>query len=154
MIKAVINVDAPPKHVFNVLSDFSRYKEWIPGCESCTVTGQQGNTTDVDLAISSMKRIELSLRFEAVPTKALAFRMTRGKDMKAYSGTYRLMDAADGKGTVVVAELEIDAGFMVPKFMVDRISRKMIDDTGAALRQHIAGMSIPTAIVHEAAQKP
>ena len=55
------------------------------------------------------------------------------------------MTAADGKGTVVIAELDIDAGFMVPKFMVDKISRKMIDDTGTALGKHIATMHAPAA---------
>ena len=78
------------------------------------------------------------------------FRMTKGKDVKAYSGTYRLMDATDGKGTVLIAELEIDAGMMVPKFMVDRISKKMIDDTGNALRKHIEGVRIPTAVAQAA----
>ncbi|MBI3895857.1 MAG: SRPBCC family protein [Acidobacteria bacterium] len=153
MIKAVINVDSPPPHVFNVLTDFSRYKEWIPGCQQCTVTSRSGNVTDADIIISSMKRIELALRFEAIPPNVLNFRMTRGKDIKAYSGTYRLMNAADGNGTVVIAELEIDAGFMVPKFMVDKISRKMMDDTGSALRKHIATLTIPTAIARASAQK-
>jgi hypothetical protein len=47
------------------------------------------------------------------------------------------MDAADGKGTVVIAEMEIDAGAMVPKFMVDRIAKKSIDDTGNALKEYV-----------------
>jgi hypothetical protein len=55
------------------------------------------------------------------------------------------MDATDGKSTVLIAELEIDVGIMVPKFMVDRISKKMMDDTGSALRKHMATVTIPTA---------
>jgi carbon monoxide dehydrogenase subunit G len=144
MIKAVINVaDAPPEHVFNVLSDYPRYKEWVPGCEKCNVTSRSGAATDADIVVSGMKRIEMALRFEAQPPHVLSFRMTRGKDMKSYAGTYRLMASADGTGTVVIAELDIDAGFMVPKFMVDKISRKMIDDTGIALRKHIVTLKIP-----------
>jgi carbon monoxide dehydrogenase subunit G len=138
MIKAVINVDAPASHVFNILTDFPRYKEWIPGCEQCVVTAQDGTTTDANIVVNGMKRIELGLRFIAEPPQVLSFKMLKGKDIKSYSGTYRLMDAVDGKGTVVIAELEIDAGFMVPKFMVDKISRKMIDDTGAALRSRVS----------------
>ena len=146
MIKAVINVEAPSQHVFNILTDFPGYKNWVPGCEKCTITSQTGTVTNADIIVSSMKRIEMGLRFEASPPQALSFRMTKGKDMKAYSGTYRLMPAADGKGTVVIAELEIDAGFMVPKFMVDKISRKMIDDTGVALRKHAATLHVPASI--------
>src|SRR5581483_3390538 len=145
MIKAVINIDAPAPHVYKILTDFAGYKNWIPGCERCTVTSQAGNTTDADIVVNSMRKIEMGLRFEAQPPQALSFKMTRGKDLKAYSGTYRLMPAADGKGTVVIAELEIDAGFMVPKFMVDKISRKMMDDTGEALRKHAT--ATPAAVM-------
>lgn len=151
MIKAVINVPAPRAAVFQVLSDFPRYKEWVPGCDSCVVNSQNGNTTETTITITSMKRIELGLRFDAQPDTALAFKMIKGKDLKAYSGTYRLMDAADGNGTVVIAELEIDVGMMAPKFMVDKVTRKMMDDTGVAIRSHIQKLGIKAA---PAAAKP
>jgi len=145
MIKAVINVEAPSQHVFNVLTDFPHYREWIPGCEQCTVTSRSGSVTDTDIVLSSPRRMELGLRFEAQPPQVLNFRMVRGKEMKSYVGTYRLIEAADGKGTVVVAELDIDAGFMVPKFMVDKISKKLIDETGNALRKYVATLGIAAA---------
>jgi hypothetical protein len=63
--------------------------------------------------------------------------MTKSRDLKGYSGTYRLMNAADQKGTVVIAELEIDAGFMAPKFMVDRMATKALQDTGEALNGYL-----------------
>jgi carbon monoxide dehydrogenase subunit G len=154
MIKAVINVPAPRQAVFSVLTDYPGYRNWIPGCEQCTVTSQSGNSADAQIVVSSMKRIEMALRFEAQPIQSLAFRMTQGKELKAYSGTYRLMDATDGKGTVVIAELEIDAGMMVPKFMVDRMSKKMIDDTGVALRKHMETVRIPTAVTQAAKAAP
>jgi carbon monoxide dehydrogenase subunit G len=150
MIKAVLNVPAPKQLVFSALTDYSGYKNWVPGCEQCTVTSQSGNSSDAQIVVNSMKRIEMALRFEAQPIQALSFRMTKGKELKAYSGTYRLMDATDGNGTVVIAELEIDAGMMVPKFMVDRMSKKMIDDTGNALRKHLEGARIPTAVAQAA----
>ena len=87
MIKSVINVQAPPEHVFKVLTDYARYQEWIPGCEKCTVTSQNGNVSDTEIIVNGMKRIEMALRFDAHPPTALSFRMTRGKDMKSYAGT-------------------------------------------------------------------
>lgn len=144
MIKTVINVNAPRRNVFSVLTDYSGYRNWVPGCEQCAVTSQSGNSAEAQIVVSSMKRIEMALRFEAQPIQSLNFRMVKGRDVKAYSGTYRLMDASDGKGTVLIAELEIDAGMMVPRFMVDRISKKMMDDTGAALRKHMQTVRLPT----------
>jgi hypothetical protein len=69
--------------------------------------------------------------------ESVTFKMTKSEDLKAYSGTYRLMDSTDGVGTVVIAELEIDIGMMVPKFIVDKMTRKMMDDTGVALCKYI-----------------
>ena len=146
MIKAVINVPAPRQLVFSVLTDYPGYRNWVPGCQQCTVVSQSGHSAETEIVVSSMKRIEMALRFEAQPVQSLSFRMVKGKDVKAYSGTYRLMDATDGKGTVVIAELDIDVGMMVPRFMVDRISKKMLDDTGAALRKHMQSVRIPTAV--------
>jgi carbon monoxide dehydrogenase subunit G len=137
MIKAVINLEAPREHVFAILTDYPRYKKWLPGCEQSDVVSTSGATTDANIVINSMKKMQLVLRFEAQPTQSLNFRMTGGKDMKSYVGSYRLMDAADGAGTVVIAEMEIDAGAMVPKFMVDRIAKKSIDDTGNALKGYV-----------------
>ncbi len=137
MIKAVLNIEAPREHVFSILTDYPSYKQWLPGCEQSNVVAARGDSVDTDIVINSMKKMKLGLRFEAQPTQSLNFHMTSGKDIKSYVGSYRLMDAADGKGTVVIAEMEIDAGAMVPKFMVDRIAKKSIDDTGNALKEYV-----------------
>jgi hypothetical protein len=76
--------------------------------------------------------------------------MISGKDLKAYNGAYRLMDSADGRGTVVIAEMEIDAGAMVPKFMVDRVAKKSIDDTGAALKKYAAKVPVTAGAAAQA----
>lgn len=150
MIRTVINVPAPRPQVFHALTDYPRYREWVPGCEQCNIVSQSGNSAETRIIMNAMKRIELGLRFEAQPTQTISFRMVKGKDLKSYSGTYRLMDAADGTGTVVIAELDIEVGMMVPKFVVDRVARKMMDETGAALRKHLQTARMPTGARAEA----
>jgi carbon monoxide dehydrogenase subunit G len=145
MIKAVINVEAPREHVYSILTDYPQYKKWLPGCESSSLLSSSGNVAETEIVVNSMKKMKMGLRFEAQPSQSLQFRMTSGKELKAYSGSYRLMDAADGKGTVVIAEMEIDAGAMVPKFMVDRVAKKSIDDTGNALRQYAKSLPVKAA---------
>ncbi len=154
MIKAVLNVEAPRDHVYQILTDYPQYRKWLPGCEKSDLVSSSGNTADTQITINSMKKMTLGLRFEAQPTQALNFRMTSGKDMKAYVGSYRLMDSADGKGTVVIAEMDIDAGAMVPKFMVDRIAKKSIEDTGNALKQYARSLPMKEGIAARAAAAP
>lgn len=156
MIKAVFNIEAPRDQVFSVFVDYPSYKSWIPGCEASTVTAANGATTDTEITVQSMKKMTLALRFEAVPTQLLSFRLISAKDIKAYAGSYRLMDSADGQGTVVIAELEIDAGPMAPKFLVDRMVKKTLDDTGTSLKKYVKDMPAraPSAAAPAAASAP
>jgi carbon monoxide dehydrogenase subunit G len=153
MIKAVINIEAPRNHVFQILTDYPNYRSWLPGCEESNVLTSSGSSTDTEVTINSMKKMKIGLRFDAVPTQTLNFKMISGKDLKAYEGAYRLMDSADGKGTVVIAEMEIDAGAMVPRFMVDRVAKKSIDETGTALKKYAAKVPV-TAAATLAARAP
>jgi|SRR5882672_321697 len=137
MVKSVIQVDAPRTRVFSILTDYPRYQEWVAGCTSSTVVNKTDTATEADVVISGMKRMTLGLRFETFAEQTINFRMVRGTDVKAYSGSYRLMDSADGKGTVVIAELQVDVGGMAPKFMVDRIVSKTFDDTATALKAYV-----------------
>ena len=141
MIRAAIPVDATKEQVFGVLTGYAEYVRWLPNCESSKVLTGTGPNSDAEIVINSMKRMTLGLRFEAVGTQVLNFKMFSGTDMKAYSGSYRLMDGADGRGTVVVAELEIDAGAMAPKFLVDRMAKKAIEETGVALRKYLPSVA-------------
>ena len=62
------------------------------------------------------------------------------------------MEAANGQGTVVISEINMDAGAMVPKFMADRIMRKALDDMGKALQSRIK--SSPAAAAAPGAAAP
>jgi ribosome-associated toxin RatA of RatAB toxin-antitoxin module len=138
MIKIVLDVPATRPHVFSVLIDFGRYREWMPGCKSSKITRQEGNILEVDLKVASMKTMNMGLRFELSPPKMLNFTMVKGTDIKSYSGSWTLMDSADQTGTVVMGEVEMDAGAMVPKFMVTRLATKAIQQTAEALKKRIA----------------
>ncbi len=151
MIKAVINVEAPRHQVYQVLTGYERYQEWLPGCEKAKVTAVNGNTTDTEIVIKSMKVMTMGLRFVSDGGQGLTFSLLSSSDLKGYSGSYRLMDAADGTGTVVITEMELDAGAMVPRFMVDRMAKKSIDDTGNALRAYVKKLP-PAAAPAQAAQ--
>src|SRR5258708_8228224 len=136
MVKSVIQVDAPRTRVFSILTDYPRYQEWVAGCTSSTVTTKTDTTAEADIVISGMKRMTLGLRFETFAEQTINFRMVRGTDVKAYSGSYRLMDSADGKGTVVIAELQVDVGGMAPNFMFARLASTTFLDTANALQPY------------------
>ena len=150
MIKTVLDVPAARPHVFSVLIDFAKYREWMPGCKSSRITKREGNILEVDLTVASMKTMKMGLRFELAPPKMLNFSMVKGTDIKAYSGSWTLMDSADQTGTVVMGEVEMDAGALVPKFMVTRMAGKAIEETAQALKKRIAAVPFEGAEGEEA----
>jgi len=137
MIKSVFQIDAPRERLYGILTDFSRYSEWMPGCQQVKVISNSGSTAQVELVIASIKTITMGLEFDLTPTQLIGFRKFSGKDIKEYLGSWRLMNASDGAGTVVVGEMEMDAGAMVPKFMVARMAEKSISQTAEALKKRV-----------------
>ncbi len=142
MITSVLRFEAPRDCVFAVLTDYQRYKEWFPGCEVSAVVSRMDGSVDAEFVINMVRKVRVGMRFEAQPTHGLKFHMVHGKDLRSYSGSYRLVESADGKGTTVFAEMEIDVGAMVPQFIVDYFARKSIDDTGRSLRRYIDHLMI------------
>lgn len=148
MTRAVIPIDAPRAQVFAVLRDFGAYSTWLPGCEHSRVVAAGGDTDDVEVSLSAPRRMTMTLRFEAQPQRSLGFQLVKGQGLRAYRGTYRFIDAADRRGTVVMADLDIDAGPFAPAFLVDRMAARALADTGEALRRHIKTLPpVPVAPV-------
>jgi carbon monoxide dehydrogenase subunit G len=137
LTKSVFQIDATKERLFGIISDFNRWSEWFPGCKEAKIVSDKGNTKQVELTLASVKTITMGLEFDLTPTQLINFRKYSGKDVKEYAGSFRLMNASDGAGTVVMGEMEMDAGAMVPKFMVGRIMEKSLAQTAEALKLRV-----------------
>jgi len=145
MIRSVLHIDAPRNEVFAILADYSRYREWFPGCERSTIVSGAGESVDAEFVINMFGKVKVGMRFKAEPARTLRFHMISGKELRSYSGSYRLTDSADGKGTVVIAELEIGLRVFVPAFIINHYAKKSMDDTGRSLKQYLRRMSLATS---------
>jgi carbon monoxide dehydrogenase subunit G len=150
LTKAVFQIDAPKDRLFGIIADFPRWSEWFPGCKEAKVVTDKGNTKQVELTLASIKTLTMGLEFELTPTQLINFRKYSGKDVKEYAGSFRLMNASDGAGTVVMGEMEMDAGSLVPKFMVGKIMEKSLGQTAEALKARVH--TAPPGPVYETAE--
>ncbi len=133
----MFQIDAPRDRLYGIISDFDRWSEWFPGCKEAKIVTDKGNSKQVEITLASVKTITMGLEFDLTPTQLINFRKYSGKDVKDYMGSFRLMNASDGAGTVVMGEMEMDAGAMVPKFMVGRIMEKSLTQTADALKLRV-----------------
>lgn len=137
MTKSVFQIDAPRDRLYGIISDFGRWSEWFPNCKEARIVGDKGNSKQVEITLNVVKTITMGLEFDLTPTQLINFRKYSGKDVKDYVGSFRLMNASDGAGTVVMGEMEMDAGAMVPKFMVGRMMEKSLAQTAEALKLRV-----------------
>jgi carbon monoxide dehydrogenase subunit G len=150
LAKAVFQIDAPKDRLFGIIADFPRWSEWFPGCKEAKVVTDKGNTKQVELTLASIKTLIMGLEFDLTPTQLVNFRKYSGKDVKEYAGSFRLMNASDGAGTVVMGEMDMDAGSLVPKFMVGKIMEKSLAQTAEALKARVN--TAPPGPVYETAE--
>lgn len=137
MTKSVFQIDAPKDRLYGIISDFARWGEWFPNCKETKIVSEKGNSKQVEVTLAIVKTITMGLEFDLTPTQLINFRKYSGKDVKDYIGSFRLMNASDGAGTVVMGEMELDAGAMAPKFLVNRMMEKSLAQTAEALKQRI-----------------
>jgi ribosome-associated toxin RatA of RatAB toxin-antitoxin module len=140
MAKAVTQINQDRALIFSCLTDFASYPTWFPGCEGCKVQSSEGTIWTIEIVLNSMKRVNLVLRYDAAPDQLLKFEMVSG-ELKGYTGSYKLMNATEGSGTVVSTELEMDAGPMAPRFIVDRLVKKIVESTNDAIGKRAAAMA-------------
>lgn len=139
MIRNTVFIPAPRQLVFSVLTDYPKYIEWLPGCERCSVTSVKGISTYTRIVLNMARRLQLDLRFDAESDHILRFELTDARELKTYAGSYRLVDAADRKGTVLFTELDVEVRSF-PRFLTDGVARKSVEQAGMALHQYIGKM--------------
>ena len=136
MIKNTVYIPASRERVFSALTKFSSYPEWVPNCEQCTVLSSSGATTTVEMLMNATRRIRMGVRFEGEPGKTLQFELISGKDIKKYSGLYRLVTSEDGTGTVLFTDLDIEVTSM-PRFLTDGPAKKSLDKGALSLKRFV-----------------
>jgi hypothetical protein len=149
MNKAVTQIPALREQVFATLTKYAEYPLWVPGCRRLNVLASSGNQTDVEVVQAAMKTVTAVLRFQADPPAGLRFEMIKGTDFKSYSGQHRLLVSAGG-GTLVMTEIEMDAGLMVPRFLVDDKIRQFLEEFGRGLQKRVAAAAQSTTVAAQA----
>jgi uncharacterized protein YndB with AHSA1/START domain len=129
-------IPASREQVFSALTAFPSYPEWVPNCEQCTVLSSSGTTTTVEMSLNATRRIRMGVRFEGETGQTLRFEMISGQDLKKYSGLYRLVTAADGTGTVLFTEVELEVASM-PRFLTDGPAKEALNKGALTLKKFV-----------------
>ena len=118
-------VEAPIEKFFDLVVDYERYPEFVPGIRKCRVRGGDGAKEveyELDLGV---RRIRYVLRHVEKRPTTVSWSLVSGDMMKVSNGSWEL--AADGARTQAIysVEIQITRPPLVPQMIVDRVSDEL-----------------------------
>jgi coenzyme Q-binding protein COQ10 len=125
-----IVINAPVEKVFDIITQYEKYKEFLPEVKEVRTSSRQGNEVTVHYKVDVMKTIQYSIRVrEERPTK-MSWSFIEGEFMKDNKGSWVLESAGEGK-TKATYTVEMALGALVPKTIVNALVEtslpKMLD---------------------------
>lgn len=133
MVEREIEIKAPIETVYKVIRDFEAYPEFIPSTKTANeVTDSHG--PDVDFSVHLMKPIRYRLKFECTEPTEVKWSLVKGDLMKKNNGSWSLTSSGPNK-TKAIYRIDIDFGWMVPKMIVDELTRIQLPETLEAFKK-------------------
>lgn len=118
-------IDAPLEKVFDLVVDYARYPEFVPGVRACRVRDVRGEKHveyELDLGV---KRIRYVLRMAEKRPTNVSWSLVSGEMMKASNGSWVLSGEGGKTRAVYTAEIQIARPPLVPQLIVDRVSDEL-----------------------------
>ncbi|AKF82319.1 Ribosome association toxin PasT (RatA) of the RatAB toxin-antitoxin module [Myxococcus fulvus] len=125
-----IVINAPIEKVFDVITQYERYPEFLPEVKEIRTANRKGDTVDVHYKVDVMKTVRYSIRVVEERPRRMAWTFIEGEVMKDNKGSWLLEAEGEGK-TRATYNVEMALGLLVPKAvvnaLVDTSLPKMLD---------------------------
>ena len=121
--KSSIEIHAPIKKVYEVITDFENYSKFISGSKGAKILKKNKNYLEVEFKVDVIKTITYSLGIELDPPHGFSWDLMKGEMMKSNSGSWKLKEIKKDL-TQANYEIEVSFGFLVPSSISDLLVRK------------------------------
>ena len=139
LIRAAIDVAAPPEVVFKVIADCDLATKMVSSLKSCRILERDpAGRWDVREQVSKMNfvpSVRNVFRSDFEPPGRIAFHRSGG-DLKVFEGEWRI--TARGEGSRVTYESRVSAPFRVPGYLARLALRMEVGEALTALRREAA----------------
>lgn len=125
MIAKQVIMDAPLEKVFDLVVDYERYPEFVPGIRACRVrrvNGEKHVEYELDLGV---KRIRYVLRMAEKRPTSVSWSLVAGDMMKVSNGSWQLSPEGDKTRAIYTVEIQITRPPLLPQSIVDRVSDEL-----------------------------
>lgn len=104
--------------LWEVITDYEGYADFVDGCESCKVLKRKGDVVTAEYTVNKIKRFSYTLEHKEKPKKHMSWKMTDGEFFKSNSGSWDLKDLGKD-GVEVTYEIEVGMPLLVPKALIN-----------------------------------
>ncbi len=118
-------IDAPLDRFYDVVVDYERYPEFVPGIRRCRVRnggGEKQVEYELDLGI---RRIKYVLRHEEQRPRRVSWSLVSGDLLKVSNGSWDLSDEQGKTRAIYSVEVQVARPPLVPQALVDRVSDEL-----------------------------
>jgi coenzyme Q-binding protein COQ10 len=125
VVSQEVVVDAPIDHLYDVIVDYERYPEFVPGIQACRVVSTRPEKHveyELDLGV---KRLRYTLRHVEDRPHKVTWSLVRGEMMKVSNGSWELTPEGEKTRARYSVEIQISKPPLVPQAIVDRMSDEM-----------------------------
>ena len=112
-----IIINAPIEKVFDVITQYEKYGEFLSEVKEVRTSGRQGNEVNVHYKVDVMKTIKYTIRSKEERPTRMSWTFVEGEFMKDNKGSWVLEPAGEGK-TKATYTVEMALGALVPKSIV------------------------------------
>ncbi len=115
-----IIINAPIEKVFDVITQYEKYGEFLPEVKEVRTSGRQGNEVNVHYKVDVVKTIKYTIRVKEERPTRMSWSFVEGEFMKDNKGHWLLEPAGEGK-TKATYTVEMALGALVPKTVVNAL---------------------------------
>ena len=112
-VRKSITINAPIDEVFEVITDFESYPEFLPEMKEVTIEEKKKTSMVTTFRLQLMKEIEYTLNFKLKKPTNVAWELEEGEMMSYNSGSWKLKKVSPKK-TQATYSIEVKFGLLVP----------------------------------------
>lgn len=123
-----IVIHAPRSRVFEVITDYESYPEFLPDMKVVTVESREGNVAVVSFELELVMRVSYTLRLTESPPHKIRWSLERAKMITENEGGWDLTETPEGH-THARYGLEIKLRGLIPKSVSTRLLGQTLPQT-------------------------
>jgi ribosome-associated toxin RatA of RatAB toxin-antitoxin module len=122
-----VTVNVPPEKLFEVITDYEKYPEFLPEVKKVHVNAGQGAIKEVTYTVDiKAKVINYTLKHTAERPTKVAWTMIKGEMMKGNDGTWTLKPGAQPGTTEATYNIDLKLSALVPGFIEKALAEQSL----------------------------